>query len=90
MNFSSIVEADKISNDRENITTYLRKKFNVRQDISKIFKIANDLQARSNKETIKSNQTHAKFCVNEIGLLFATLERVPILKTRSAILASAK
>ena len=90
MNFSSIVEADKISNDRENITTYLRKKFNVRQDISKIFKIANDLQARSNKETIKSNQTHAKLCVNETGLLFATLERVLILETRSAILASAK
>ncbi len=67
MNYLNIVEAKEIYKQGENVTEYLRNKFNESENTSEIIEIAYDLQAGSYIKGVESNREQAQLYASELG-----------------------
>jgi SAM-dependent methyltransferase len=67
MNTLDIVEAKEIYKNGENITQYLKNKFNEKENTSEIIEIAYDLQAGSYIKGIQRNRHEAEAYAHELG-----------------------
>ncbi|WP_412775778.1 class I SAM-dependent methyltransferase [Thalassospira lucentensis] len=67
MNHIDIVEAKEVYKNGENITQYLRNKFNETENTSEIIEIAYDLQAGSYISAVQNNLHKAQLYANELG-----------------------
>lgn len=67
MNYLDVAEAKEIYQKGENITQYLRNKFNEPENTSEIIEIAYDLQAGSYIRDVENNREKAQLCANELA-----------------------
>ena len=67
MNYLDIVEAKEVFRRGENVTQYLRKKFNEQENTLEIIEIAYDLQAGSYIKEVQANPTKVSLYADEIA-----------------------